>query len=177
MRAGEAWTYISERIRIEDRGHSSPCWVWQLSTTEKGYGRGFIPGFGKNTRIHRASYELHVGPIPEGLVIDHLCCVKACCNPAHLEAVTDEENRRRAKVLRQPPTHCRHGHELSGSNLRIEPRGSRVCRACHRARVREWAKRNPEKVWRGKPKPISPAKREQYNAKRREMRAAGLWSR
>jgi hypothetical protein len=131
MRGGDAKTYIAARIRVEDRGYSSPCWVWQRSLTEKGYGRGPVPGFAGNSRVHRATYELYVGPIPEGLVIDHLCCVKACCNPDHLEAVTDEENRRRAApsiavARREAIVLCEHGAFRS------------YCKPCHAAYVRAW---------------------------------------
>jgi hypothetical protein len=147
MRAGGK-QYIADRIVVEDRGYSSPCWVWQLGLTEKGYARACVPGFGKNTRVHRAAYELHVGPIHEGLTIDHLCCVKACCNPAHLEPVTNEENARRTRK-----THCQQGHELAGGNVKTSKKGNRFCVSCQRKRQREymrvWSKKN--KPWLTRP--------------------------
>lgn len=88
--------YIRARVDVEDRGHESPCWVWQRYRTEKGYGRLGRPVYGER-RVHRITYAHFVGPIPAGLTLDHLCCVKACCNPKHLEPVTDAENRARAR--------------------------------------------------------------------------------
>ncbi len=60
----------------------SGCWLWQASLSESGYGR-IDRGY-----AHRVGYELYVGPVPDGLVLDHLCCVKQCVNPAHLEPIT-----------------------------------------------------------------------------------------
>jgi hypothetical protein len=101
------------------------CWEWQAGKFA-GKDRGFITIDGTPRYAYRVSYELHVGPIPEGLVIDHLCNVPCCVNPDHLQAVTQEENRRR-QMERQ--THCRNGHPLSGENLALV----RVCRTCRQA--------------------------------------------
>lgn len=88
---------------IEDE---NGCWVWQKQCTPNGYGRKWVDGTG--VLSHRWYYEQAVGPIPEGLQIDHLCRVKRCCNPAHLEAVTGTENRRRAsKVTHDGVRHVR----------------------------------------------------------------------
>lgn len=110
------------------------CWLWTGSRKPEGYGEFGIGGRRK-TLAHRYSYELAKGPIPAGLVIDHLCRVRACVNPAHLEAVTQQTN-----ILRGvgPPaqhaklTHCLRGHPLEGENLRISKDGSRRCRTCAR---------------------------------------------
>ena len=115
------------------------CWEWQWGKNHKGYGRIWVEG--KNRIAHRVMYELHVGPIPEGLVIDHLCCNKACVNPGHLEVVTVAENNRRGdfEVGRgTAQTHCIHGHEFTPENtiLRKGGNGRRDCRTCQQAQVR-----------------------------------------
>lgn len=85
------------------------CWVWQGTLSDKGYGRVRLGGRVRAT--HRVIYEWLVGPIPEGLSIDHLCFNKACCNPAHLEAVTIGENVRRYHRARAT---CSRGHARHG---------------------------------------------------------------
>lgn len=119
---------------------ASGCWRWIGGVNGRGYGMFN----GKSS--HRFTYSWFVAPIPEGLVIDHLCLNKLCVNPAHLEAVTDLENRRRAAALR---THCRHGHEYTPENTgiqRVNGRPYRDCRACHRAKQTAYLQRlGPER--------------------------------
>jgi hypothetical protein len=79
---------------------------------------------------------LHVGPIPEGLTIDHLCRAIRCVNPAHLEPVTNAENIRRA-ALANARSHCPHGHEYTPENSYFDPKGGRRCRECQRLAQRE----------------------------------------
>lgn len=90
-----------QRYVVEDRGHTTPCWIWQGKPDgDNGYGRVRIGG-GRRMPAHRLFYEHHRGPIPEGLVPDHLCCVfSLCVNPDHLEPVTGTENVRRGKVAK-----------------------------------------------------------------------------
>lgn len=68
----------------------SGCWIWTGELNRNGYGR--VWRLGRRVMAHRAMYELLVGPIPEGLVLDHLCRVRCCVNPKHLEPVTVREN-------------------------------------------------------------------------------------
>lgn len=77
----------------EDRGYTTKCWVWQKSINNRGYGVAYFKG-GRGY-AHRVYYERARGPIPDGLVVDHLCRVRACCNPDHLEVVTMTENLQR----------------------------------------------------------------------------------
>lgn len=85
---------IPERFEVKvDKASPGGCWLWT------GANNGRYPVFQKGGRYaHRWSYEHHVGPIPEGYEVDHLCRVTLCVNPAHLEAVTPQENKRRARV-------------------------------------------------------------------------------
>jgi hypothetical protein len=112
------------------------CVEWQ-GYISGGYGRLRINGSG--VQAHRASYEVHVGKIPDGLQLDHLCRNMRCINPQHLEPVTASENQRRGTSpasTNANKTHCIHGHEFSEENT--ERRGSvRVCRQCRRRRSLE----------------------------------------
>lgn len=91
---------------------------------------------------HRYAYELLVGPIPEGLHIDHLCRVRLCVNPAHLEAVTCHENNRRSTsptAVNAKKTHCPRGHEYTEENTYFAPPdGRRMCKPCARAATKRW---------------------------------------
>lgn len=109
------------------------CHNWTKSTT---WGYGVIcVGGRKRMKAHRAAYEALVGPVAPGLVLDHLCRNRRCCNPAHLEPVTCRENLMRgdteaARKARQ--THCVNGHPFEGQNVLRDYRGWRRCRECHR---------------------------------------------
>lgn len=119
------------------------CWLWQAATSGEGYGLFFFDG--KARKAHRIAYELAVGGIPAGHVVDHVrargCSSKSCVNPAHLEAVTHAENvvRGRAGALNRAKGSCAHGHPLSGANLYTTPDGRRMCRRCGARRQRKYA--------------------------------------
>lgn len=119
------------------------CWLWMASVTPDGYGKVWSKEIGAQVYAHRISYELHVGPIPDGLVIDHLCRVRNCVRPDHLEPVTRAENNARGEVLdrciaeKKSRTHCPAGHEYNEENTHVRKGGWRGCRACQRARQRK----------------------------------------
>lgn len=124
-----------------DRRGANDCWPWKAST-KKGHGMVWAMRNGERFvfMAHRVAYELLVGPIPDGLVLDHLCRNRGCCNPRHLEPVTNEQNILRgewAPVLNAAKTHCVAGHEYSPGNTYVTSRGHRQCRACKARRQRE----------------------------------------
>jgi hypothetical protein len=114
------------------------CWNWTGLSHKNGYGVIFANR--RTTGAHRFSYELHVGPIPAGLTIDHLCVNPPCVNPAHLEPVTGSENVRR-RHERAARTSCVNGHPFDESNTYIRTTGHRSCRACARETQRRYRTR------------------------------------
>lgn len=107
---------------------SSGCWEWQGTLQKNGYSTFGLEA--KSLRGHRWSYEHFIGPIPEGLQIDHLCRNRSCVNPEHLEPVTARENSRRAMRAS-----CVNGHPFSEENTYMHG-GRRYCRTCRSARNR-----------------------------------------
>lgn len=116
-----------------DRGAEAECWPWTGAIDEEtGYGR---IGRGRRTdgvgSAHRVSWEINVGPIPEGMTVDHTCLIRHCVNPSHLQIVTHAVNSGLAKGRW---THCIHGHEFTEANTYIRKEGRRACRQCKRDR-------------------------------------------
>ena len=116
------------------------CWEWIGAKTSGGYG-SLWPGF----KVHRLAYELLVGSVPDGLVLDHLCRNRACVNPAHMEPVTACENVARGcgptGRLRPPRTACKRGHPFDAENTYLWKDGARRCKTCIRTASREYQRR------------------------------------
>lgn len=127
------------------RDDADGCWEWLSKRDHGGYGR-FNLSRSRSRAAHRVAYELTMGPIPDGLTIDHLCRNRGCVNPAHLEPVTQRENVRRGlapalgRARNNNLDRCPAGHPYSGLNLFHRDRGWRGCRTCQRLAVRD---RNP----------------------------------
>ena len=125
-----------ERLDGKYTVNQAGCWEWTGKTHTHGYGiiaacvvtTGIAP---KELRAHRVSYEKYIGPIPDGMILDHLCCNRRCINPLHLEPVTNRENLRRGGGYHSAAkTHCKYGHEFTEQNTLITKAGFRNCRTC-----------------------------------------------
>jgi HNH endonuclease len=114
------------------------CWVWDRGLNGAGYGETVLgprqPGTtGRRRFVHVVAYEMVNGLVPPGLELDHLCRVRACFNPSHLQAVTHAVNLFRGATImhrRKAQTVCKRGHPLNGHNLILRKGGRRNCRIC-----------------------------------------------
>ncbi len=147
MNASETTRFLDKLD--DDGGSHDDCWHWLGSKCSKGYGRFWLDG--RWVRAHRVAYELLVGPIPPGLVLDHLCRQRDCCRPSHLEPCSILENIRRGQAgeHQRRKIHCPQGHRYDGENLLVFRRRSgrragrteRICLTCKRARARVSSRR------------------------------------
>ena len=121
------------------------CWNWTGYRDNKGYGRLVLSGCNAGyVRVHRFSYELHKGPLPDQMTVDHLCRNRACVNPEHLEAVTAAVNTLRgfgAPAVNARRMECIHGHAFTATNTFRQWNGGRGCVECNRKYQREWARK------------------------------------
>jgi len=139
---------IAEKFEVDENG----CWLYTGGTNTTGYGRFWY----NNATVypHRLVYELTVGPIPEGLQIDHTCHTvecrevpcphRRCINPDHLKPATCKANLNRGRNALREKTHCPAGHEYTAENTYTQLTGGRRCRACQRAHVRRQQQRRRE---------------------------------
>ena len=120
---------------------NSGCWLWD--STDDGNGYGTITVDNRPLKAHCVSYNLFVGPIPDGLQIDHKCRIRCCVNPDHLEPVTQRENILRGEgraALNARKLSCNSGHEFTVENTMVFHRSGRTyraCRECQRIRQRK----------------------------------------
>jgi hypothetical protein len=125
------WKYVTPLQRFEEKYIPEPnsgCWLWTGVLNEQGYGKMLINYRG--VLAHRFSYQTFTGPLLGHLVLDHLCRVRCCVNPDHLEQVPQLENMRRAVK-----PHCRRGHVFTEENTWADEKtGIRQCRTCNRLR-------------------------------------------
>ena len=105
------------------------CWLWEGPINHDGYGRPQVNK--RKVLAHKFFYEQIRGSVPTGFEVDHTCFVRSCVNPAHLEAVTQAENKRRAAMRR---TKCPRGHSYN----RVRPDGVRYCQQCNYAKTLKW---------------------------------------
>lgn len=132
---------IIDRLMSRITKDECDCWLWTGPKNPGGYAAfTCTTREGPKTRsVHRLMYQMLVGTIPERMDLDHLCRVRHCVNPAHLEPVTRSENLRRGMTGNHPHTrkeHCPQGHPYSGENLKVS-RSRRYCRECNRVRASE----------------------------------------
>lgn len=141
-------SYFYARVKLPDE---NGCMRWHGSHTHDGYAQ-FRSRRAGHMYAHRYAYELMVGPIPEGLQLDHLCKVRDCCTPDHLEPVTHAENTRRSDAGKtvgarmRAKTHCPRNHPYDEENTHINKKGARNCKECRRTSSRERMRRKREEL-------------------------------
>lgn len=131
----------------EHRPDLGPCWLWTAKKDKNGYGRFGVDATEASALAHRWGYKTFVGPVPDGLELDHLCRNTGCVNfERHLEPVTHQENvKRGAKGQPQNLEACPWGHDYDEANTYVTPRGHKVCRKCRDSRVPRRGKKKPSR--------------------------------
>lgn len=128
----------AESLELRKSVTADGCWEWTGANNGSGYGAMYDHRTGGMAYPHRVSYELNVGPIPVGMVIDHICFNRLCFNPDHLQAITQSENRLRSSAVgrkRKRLTHCQNGHPFTNENVIWDrKRERRTCKLCNQRR-------------------------------------------
>lgn len=138
---------VRDRLLDKVKQDASGCWLFEGHRNHGGYGV-MADAQGRTRAAHRIAYEVFVGPIPAGLHIDHLCRVRNCVNPAHLEAVAQRTNTLRGvsfSAVNAAKTHCANGHEYTPENTYYRTPTHRVCRICNNAAFRAYYRRKQQR--------------------------------
>lgn len=119
------------------------CWIWRLSVNRGGYAQA--RRWGRLVTGHRLAYETFIGPVPVGSVLDHICNVKRCVNPNHLNPTSDRDNILRGTAppaINARKTVCHQSHPLDG----VDARGKRFCRTCASESLRRYRERSRDSI-------------------------------
>jgi hypothetical protein len=140
--AGRFWAKVNKDGPVPtNQPDLGPCWLWTATLNTSGYGHIWTGD--RYVLAHRWAYISLRGPISADVEIDHLCQVKRCVNPGHMELVSHGENLRRSAVCewtaakRRARTHCIHGHAYDEANT-YWYHNARICRTCHIAGQRAY---------------------------------------
>jgi hypothetical protein len=153
-----------------ERIPESGCWIWLGAVNQFGYGRAYANG--KTTSAHRVVYEALVGPIPDGLIIDHLCRTRCCVNPSHLEPVTQRSNVLRGvgwAAINSKLTHCPQGHPYDRSKSYSGKPVTRFCSICNNRNQIAYRARRDKRIGRVRQK--VPARLITFNGEALSLRA------
>lgn len=128
---------LFDEIECPNPALRGPCHIFKGGKNKGGYGQVCV--MRRQTSVHRYVWERDVGPIPEGMQIDHQCRNRACCNIDHLRVVTPKMNATEnivgnIRLEQAKKTHCVNGHEFTIENTKIHSGHFRKCRACDRIR-------------------------------------------
>jgi hypothetical protein len=144
-------TRFWNKVNVNQR---TGCWEWTGCLNAYGYGHVWDRETKGTVRAHRFAFQKLIGPIPDGMELDHVCRVRHCVNPEHLDVVTTAENSRRSPVvagvfargvsMQLSKTHCPYGHEYTDANLIVDADGHRVCRECRNDKYKRWYARNAD---------------------------------
>lgn len=136
--------YLEKRISPEP---NSGCWLWDGALTTAGYGSVRVPEKKGTGYAHIEVYKVLKGPIPQGLQLDHGCRVRCCCNPDHVEPVTQAVNLARGfgvGATNASKTNCAQGHSLADAYIRTD--GGRACRECNRQNATRYYRNKKGKI-------------------------------
>lgn len=130
---GHSYTRTGPAYLPEDRGHDTPCWIWQAGKDSAGYGS--VRDGTRIRKAHAVYWERANGPVPNGMELHHLCRVPCCVNPDHLKPLTRAEHGKTRVGLKPQKTICKHGH--TGDDISYRKNGQINCRECSKEHKRK----------------------------------------